>query len=653
MATVLPSSPIERPSPAEQSAPTDRPSPRPGTFFDRDWRWLEGRVFLAWGIFNPDGPTLNCVGICRQRGIPGAQVFHRSLHFTGSKTTILGKIRPDADEWDETVRILQEAFAVTDGGAATNPTPLVTAIPTFVVSNLPDAWEGLQWELLASTLGGLDWGAELDLVRRHGRDLFGRAGEELWREVHRLRAQDPDSMEAKFVASRCVAVADPVGPDVPPFSSAPRPSAPWDAELFDAWRGVVGHPDWVDHAIMETAHAWVGAIHLAHEGLVRWHPFEALQDFFAACGFPLFGDAEEEAPMTSAWLARGIGVPTPPEPRHFGPGTLFPLDDVLGYLAGAMGARQAHVIMADNGFGWPGAGRTTVGIRVEPVGLGTEDGFRIQEEAICIARAPWLDGLGDAEVAELNQLAGVAGLVHHPQSGKLALTSKAGIFEGDEAAAERIYASILAPWSLAAEWTLERLRMGGGPVDPADVPFPFADDPPPVAPHEWHHALEVAIRSQGFMGSVGPSGLTAEFPWDEGAWTRMVNVPETRKHLLDAGTVTREDLRRLGGRTSLLQVSTHHRHALFGRGIGATLQIPVCVEGDEAVQLVKELNAWELETPDLPPYFGAWVPGPHGPMFLTFVPTHLCVPGLIMNLATWARGRAGAVRRWMGVGAPR
>ena len=128
----------------------------------------------------------------------------------------------------------------------------------------------------------------------------------------------------------------------------------------------------------------------------------------------------------------------------------------------------------------------------------------------------------------------------------------------------------------------------------------------------------------------------------------MVNVPETRKRLLDAGTATREDIRRLGGRTSLLEVSTQHRHALFGRGTRATLQIPVSVEGDEAVQLVKELNAWELETPNLPPYFGAWMPGPHGPMFLTFVPTHLCVPGLIMNLATWARGRAGAVRRWMG-----
>jgi len=126
------------------------------------------------------------------------------------------------------------------------------------------------------------------------------------------------------------------------------------------------HPDWVDHAIMETAHAWVAAIDLAHEGLVRWHPIEALQDFFAGCGCPLLGDAEEEAPMTSDWLARRIRVSTPSEPRHFGPGTLFPLDDVLGYLAGAMGAGRAHIIMADNGSGWPGAGRTTVGIRGKP-----------------------------------------------------------------------------------------------------------------------------------------------------------------------------------------------------------------------------------------------------------------------------------------------
>jgi hypothetical protein len=463
--------------------------------------------------------------------------------------------------------------------------------------------------------------------------------------VHRLRAQDPDSMQAKIVAARCAAVADPVGPDAPPL-----PSAPWDAELYAAWQAVAGDPEWVAYAVMETAHAWVGAIHLDHEVLVRWHPFEALQDFFAASRLPLFGDAEEEAPMTSAWLAQGIRVPTPPEPPHFGSGTLFPLDDVLGYVAGAKGAGQGQVILAENGFGWPGAGRSSVGIRVEPVGLETEDGFRVREQAICIARAPWLEGLSDAEVAELNQVAGVAGLAHDAISGKLTLTSKAGIFEGDDTAAERLYASILAPWSLAADWTLERLRMGGGPVDPADAPFPCADEHPPVGPHEWRHTLEVAIRSQGFMGAVGSDGLTAEFPWDEGAFSRMVNVPETRKRLLDAGRVTRKDLRRLGGRTSLLQVTTSHRHALLGRGIRATLELPVCVEGDEAVRLVQELNAWELQTPDLPPYFGAWVIGPNGPMFLTFVPTHLRVPGTVMNLAMWARGRAGAVRRWMGVG---
>ena len=152
------------------------------------------------------------------------------------------------------------------------------------------------------------------------------------------------------------------------------------------------------------------------------------------------------------------------------------------------------------------------------------------------------------------------------------------------------------------------------------------------------------------MLAKGPSGLTAEFPWDEGAFTRMVNVSETRKHLLDAGTATREDLRRLGSRTSPLQITTHHWHALFGRGIGATLQMKVCLEGGEAVQLVREPNTWEPETPDLAPYFGAWVPDPQGPMFLTFFSTQPCAPGLVMNLATWARLRAGAVWRWMGVG---
>jgi len=357
----------------------------PGTFLDRAWQGYQLHLFLAWGIFNPNGPTLNCVGL-RWRGDDDApELFHRWLHFTGSGTTVLGQVRPGPEGWDDALRLLQDAFAGPDADA------LVTAIPTFVVSNLPECWEGLQWELLAATrtVQQADWGRELDLLRRHGRDLFARAGEEAWREVRRLQAQDPDALETRLLAARHASVVDPVGPGAPPL-----PSAPWDAELYDEWKAVAGDADFSAHALILTAHAWVGAIHLVSQlptqapgqgraqphaqpdaqphaqpdaqphdpagaplpGLPLLHPFEALHAFFAACRLPLFGDAEEASPLTSAALARGLGIPTPPEPRGFAQEMLFPLTDVLHYVAQSGGTRHrgvqpGHLILATNGFG--------------------------------------------------------------------------------------------------------------------------------------------------------------------------------------------------------------------------------------------------------------------------------------------------------------
>jgi hypothetical protein len=243
------------------------------------------------------------------------------------------------------------------------------------------------------------------------------------------------------------------------------------------------------------------------------------------------------------------------------------------------------------------------------------------EEARVTAWADRLGGLSDGELAELNRLAAVAGFVRDAEDGgRIVLASKVGIFEGDARAAEYLYAPILVPWAAVADWTLERLGRGETRVDPSDVPFEDADAPPPVAPEDWTLALRTTIEAHGLEGAVGPGALTAHFPWDD------------------------------TGRTARLQVTSDFCHPLFGRGIRATLEVPVVVPPDEAAGLAAELNAWELETPELPPYFGAWVPGTTGPMFLTFVPNALCVPGIVSNLATWARVRTAEVRGWCGRG---
>ena len=641
--------PTEPPTAPSPEPPTPTPEPRPSSFLTRDWRGREAGFFLAWGDFRRFDPTLHCIGLRQWPWEGELELFHRALRFCGSQTTVLGTVRPGNEGWGDTLRILESTFTGGEGDR------LVTAIPTFVISSFPPKWDGLQWDMFGSTRAVRegDWGRELEVLRRHGPEVWHRGGED----------------------------------------EAPLPSAPWDAELWEAWKAKVTEPDFVNRVIVQTAYAWVGSIHAVHRLLPRWHTLEALRDFFVQFRLPLFGTAGQEGVLTTEDVARGLDIPPPPEPHAFEDGRLFRLHDALDFLLDSVrgpegrsreAQRQGAQIQgahfpearfpearfrgesfcrAPNGFGWftsdarsdagkdarpdagPGAGKDArpdagpgagndagpdagkdavdggVEFRVDPVEQTTTDGFRVVEEARVTAWAGWLHGLSDGELAELNRLAAVAGFVRDAEDGgRIVLASKVGIFEGDARAAEYLYAPILVPWAAVADWTLERLGRGETRVDPHDVPFEDADAPPPVAPEDWTLALRTTIEAHGLVGSVAPGALTAHFPWDD------------------------------TGRTARLHVTSDHRHPLFGRGLRATLEIPVFVPPDEAAGLAAELNAWELETPELPPCFGAWVPGEAGPMFLTFVPNALCAPGIVSNLATWARVRTGEVRGWWGCG---
>jgi len=105
---------------------------------------------------------------------------------------------------------------------------------------------------------------------------------------------------------------------------------------------------------------------------------------------------------------------------------------------------------------------------------------------------------------------------------------------------------------------------------------------------------------------------------------------------------------RAAGRNALMLLRSDLHHPWFGRGIFSTLELPIGGDLPSLLRLVRELNQWELETPELPPFFGAWVVGPRAPMFQTFVPNQLCVPGIVVNLTVWAASRARMVREWLG-----
>jgi hypothetical protein len=129
----------------------------------------------------------------------------------------------------------------------------------------------------------------------------------------------------------------------------------------------------------------------------------------------------------------------------------------------------------------------------------------------------------------------------------------------------------------------------------------------------------------------------------------MFAWPDLRAKLLANGEYTEEQLDRMSGPTSLLQIVTDQPHSLYGNGVLIRLELPVPFDEHTGPALIDELNRWELSGADLPPLFGAWCLGPRAPTFVTFLPNQYCVglPGLLQNFAVWSHGRHVRVRNWL------
>ncbi|TVR60620.1 MAG: hypothetical protein EA422_13570 [Gemmatimonadales bacterium] len=243
------------------------------------------------------------------------------------------------------------------------------------------------------------------------------------------------------------------------------------------------------------------------------------------------------------------------------------------------------------------------------------------EEVRIRYRSSRLDALEAWQITEINRLAALSGLVRCRDAGELEFVAKVGVFAGDEAATERIYAPLMGGAVFATDWIVQCLTEGRQWVDPSRSPFHSAGDPSPLMERDLRSAQEWILEPRGWFGSRDAWGLTAEYPWDAAGGTCLLWI--------------RED-----------------SHPFLGNGVMATLEVPIQLDGEEPVALMAELNAWEVESPELPPYFGAWTPGFEAPCFSVFVPNELCVNGIAQHLSAWAVVRTVRLRRWMGVGAP-
>jgi hypothetical protein len=242
------------------------------------WFQNDGVVLMTWSIFNPNGPTLSCIGSMRTEDENVQAIFYRWLHFLKDESYILGYI----DERDENfnknfAEILENAFFKGLGNTFNDADQsLVNCIPSIVTNNFTEDWSEFYWNLLfnASGIQQDDWGRELYYLKKYTANLFDRAGEEVKEALQEIKdARPPDDFikMQEIRHSRIETFTD--------KTPVEYESKPMSKEAFEFWRQIISEHKFKGKALNQFAMAWVGAISMLSKDMPVITQFEDVRDF--------------------------------------------------------------------------------------------------------------------------------------------------------------------------------------------------------------------------------------------------------------------------------------------------------------------------------------------------------------------------------------
>jgi hypothetical protein len=199
--------------------------------------------------------------------------------------------------------------------------------------------------------------------------------------------------------------------------------------------------------------------------------------------------------------------------------------------------------------------------------------------------------------------------------------------------------------AVVSGWHAARIVRDQFRQDPELSPLQMTSQDPPFDNASFEAIKAITDRSN-YVGSLGDRYFCVEFPWEAGAVTQMARLEEMQNRLRTSQGLSEEQLERMAGKTSLLQILVGE-HPLYGRGVRSTLELPFAPDDPATIQMANELNAWELSGADLPPHFGAWCIGTRALTYASFMPTQFCVPGMLHNLTVWMAARHARVHQWL------
>ncbi|MFV1969207.1 MAG: hypothetical protein ACC628_27615 [Pirellulaceae bacterium] len=264
------------------------------------------------------------------------------------------------------------------------------------------------------------------------------------------------------------------------------------------------------------------------------------------------------------------------------------------------------------------------------IDLVTIDGFRISERIDIRTPLPAVIAEMTAEqIAMANTMATTGAIVIDPDDGSTTLVSSLPVFEVDTEALEDLYTKMVAVGALVqlagpiagTDYLGESIN-----VDERDMDYPAWGSASPWGKSEFAYANNM-LRRAGFCANASESGLTVEFPWDEGASSAM-----------------------LGDCTSLMRFQSDMPHPVAGRGLFFRLDLPLTLERRQLAECANYLNVLETTGTNLPPIFGAWCSQlDNGTLsFIGFWPNCMYKAGTVANIASWCRVRSRIARQAIG-----
>ena len=267
-------------------------------------------------------------------------------------------------------------------------------------------------------------------------------------------------------------------------------------------------------------------------------------------------------------------------------------------------------------------------VEIKELGVVGTDGLKLTHSVKIYTRcAEPTPGMLDLKnIGNWNAYTSMLSLIKDDQG--LAVVAKVNLYEVPEEIIKHLYAQL----AYAAIWlsfgikyfinngypnAIDYLRGGATPdMQPWSfgIPQEASQAPARVTEEALKEGSEFACQ-RGLVSLYGPNNLSLELPWDRGA----------KGALFELMTNPDKPPTNEKKRTSLLMIEANMAHPLFGNGVLIRLHLPIFSDPKELPNLVNQINLWEMESADMPPFIGSWCIDPQfpSPSFVMFIPSML------------------------------